>query len=299
MGKIGVKIKDAVHYNITLSTFFQRSFPLSNNISTYSRPNNLDDALQMMQDHDVKPLAGGAHLLAEDVSCETMDIQKLGLGQVALQDEQLQIGSTTKLANLAEFLADHEHPIANFLQKAIHQAGPNTYRHAATVGGVIARRLPDSELLAALLVLDTNLMIYTPQETASAPTRGQAVSLTNYLANNKRPFGLITQIQLPWAAGTGSSHRVARTPADYPIVSITGWKSESGGVKLAATGLSKRPLRLTSSETKLSNGLTEPNIQSAATAAQASNQHAGDFRGDAIYRANMAAILTRRTLQSL
>ncbi len=263
---------------------------MSKNISTYSRPNNLDDTLQLMQNPDVKPLAGGAHLLAEGTSCETIDIQKLGLNQVALQDEQLTIGATTKLADLADFLADHEHPIADLLQKAIHQAGPNTYRHAATVGGIIARRLPDSELLAALLVLDLNLTIYMPEETA--------VSLTDYLAEEERPFGLITQIKLAWADGTGSSHRVARTPADYPIVSVTGWKGASGDVKLAATGLDKRPFRLTIAEDKIGQ-LDETSIQSAATAAQESNQHAGDFRGDATYRANMAAVLTRRTLNAL
>ncbi len=265
---------------------------MSKTTSTYSRPHNLDDALQLMQNLDVKPLAGGAHLLAENTSCETMDIQKLGLNQVAFQGEQLMMGATTKLADLAEFLTEYEHSVAALLQKAIHQAGPNTYRHAATVGGVIARRLPDSELLAALLVLNASLTILLPDE--------QTNSLVDYLANDKRPFGLITQIQLPWANGTGSSHRVARTPADYPIVSITGWKSELGDIKLAATGLAKRPFRLTIAEAKISgNTLNEASIQSAATAAQASNQHPGDFRGDATYRANMAATLTRRTLKSL
>ncbi len=37
----------------------------------------------------------------------------------------------------------------------------------------------------------------------------------------------------------------------------------------------------------------------AAEAASDANTHPGDFRGDAAYRADMAAVLTRRVLRQL
>ncbi|GJM42043.1 MAG: hypothetical protein DHS20C20_23250 [Ardenticatenaceae bacterium] len=87
---------------------------------------------------------------------------------------------------------------------------------------------------------------------------------------------------------------MARTPADYPIVSITGWQQSDGFVRLAATGLGKRPFRLTNAEQA-----TQTSIEAAASAAAAANSHPGDFRGDTTYRAEMAAVLTRRTLSQL
>jgi carbon-monoxide dehydrogenase medium subunit len=176
---------------------------------------------------------------------------------------------------------------AALLQAAIHQAGPNTYRNAATLGGTIASRLPDSELLAALLVLEATVTLH-------GSSSHNTVSLSDYLADEERPSGLITTVTIPLPAGSGASHRVARTPADYPIVSITGWRLTDGSVRLAATGLGERPFRLTNAEQA-----TQTSIETAATAAAAANNHPGDFRGSASYRADMATVLTRRTLNQL
>ena len=46
-------------------------------------------------------------------------------------------------------------------------------------------------------------------------------------------------------------------------------------------------------------GQDEDAITAAADAARAAASHPGDFRGDAAYRAEMAAVLTRRVVQSL
>ena len=98
------------------------------------------------------------------------------------------------------------------------------------------------------------------------------------------------------SAGRGTAERVARTPADYPIVSVTLWQPHDGAPRLAATGIAARPLRLTAAEAALRSGRDEVAIAAAAEAARAATTHPGDFRGDAAYRAEMAAVLTRRVL---
>jgi CO/xanthine dehydrogenase FAD-binding subunit len=40
-------------------------------------------------------------------------------------------------------------------------------------------------------------------------------------------------------------------------------------------------------------------MAAAAAAAKAANAHPGDFRGDANYRAEMAAVLTKRVLDEI
>jgi CO/xanthine dehydrogenase FAD-binding subunit len=45
--------------------------------------------------------------------------------------------------------------------------------------------------------------------------------------------------------------------------------------------------------------LAEANIEAAAQTARNSAVHPGDFRGDAAYRAEMAAVLTRRVLEQV
>ncbi len=262
---------------------------------SYHRPESLDEALTLLARPGSAPLAGGTKLLATEQGLPgtaVIDLQALGLGQVQLVTTNdmptVAAGATLTLTQLNHFLQAElpEHPAAALLQTAVTQAGPNTYRNAATLGGTIASRLPDSELLAALLVLEASLTLHSPHQE-------NTVSLADYLADGERPSGLITAVTIPLPAGQGASHRVARTPADYPIVSVTGWRLADGSVRLAATGLGERPFRLHAAEQ------AGDDVATAVNAAQAANSHPGDFRGSASYRADMAAVLTRRTLNQL
>jgi len=252
----------------------------------YYRPDNLDEALRLLSQPDVFPLAGGTKLLTGDVTGAVVDLQNLGLNQIGLANGELHVGATTTLTTLAESLPDGGP--ADLLRQLIRQAGPNTYRNAATLGGVIASRRPDSELLAGLLALAATLTF----DGSSVPS----MSLADYLAAGERPSPLITAIAIAWQDGQGRSERVARTPADYPIVSVTLWQPQGGSPRLAATGIGERPFRLTAAESHLKNGINDTTIQAAAQAAQAAGHHPGDFRGSAAYRAEMTAVLTKRVL---
>jgi CO/xanthine dehydrogenase FAD-binding subunit len=255
--------------------------------STYYRPKSIEEALQLLSQPDTVILGGGTKLLADDVAATAVvDLQSLSLNQIRFDGDRLYLGAMVRLVDWAAFLAGNNtlQSPADLLQKAIHQSGPNTYRNAATAGGSVAARIPDSELLAVLLVLETELLLQLPEPAW--------VSLVDYLGAEERPIGLITELRLPWQNGWGASERVARTPADYPIVSITAWQPEGQTPRLAATGIDERPIRLLESEAHLAAGESHQAIEAAAV----SSQHPGDFRGSADYRAEMSAVLTRRVL---
>lgn len=264
---------------------------------SYYRPESLDEALHLLTKPGSSPLAGGTKLLATEQGLPgtaVIDLQALGLSQAKLitaNDKKLvAVGATLTLSKLSQFLQAElpdDYEAARLLQTAIQQAGPNTYRNAATLGGTIASRLPDSELLAALLVLEATVTLHSA-------TSKNSIALANFLADGERASGLITTITIPMPSGNGTSHRVARTPADYPIVSITGWRMADGSVRLAATGLGERPFRLGQAE-----HAARTSLDLAATAASATTTHPGDFRGSTNYRSEMADVLIRRTLNQL
>ncbi len=263
----------------------------------YYRPTNLDEALRLLRRPNTVPLAGGTALLATEagITSAVVDLQNAGLDRLAWADDGrlLCIGAMTRLADLDEWLAPLTglQGAAALLRDGIRRAGPNTYRHAATVGGIVASCLPDSELLAALLALDATVSLRLP-----AP---ETITLAAYLADDEPPPGLITEILVYWPGGAGAAERVARTPADRPIVAVVAWRPDGGAPRLAATGIGPRPLRLTAAEAALANGQDEAAITGAVEAARAASTHPGDFRGDAAYRSEMAAVLTGRVLRSL
>ncbi len=255
------------------------------------QPKTLPEALHLLAQPDTFALGGGTKLLAQDVPGAVVDLQHLGLTQMTMTEMRLTIGATLPLSKVDAALAMYpkENTPAGLLRQAIDQAGPNTYRHAATLGGTIASRLPDSELLAALLVLDATITLHSPDLVKMA--------VMAYLDAEERPLGLITAITIPWQTGRVAHARVARTPRDYPIVSVTLWQPENAPPRLAATGSRERPCRLTAAEANLAHGINPEAIDLAAQAASAMTTHPGDFRGDANYRAQMAAVLTRRVLK--
>ncbi len=265
----------------------------------YYRPKGLDETLKLLADPNTIPLAGGTKLLAGDVESAVVDLQDVGLDRFEKENGYLKIGSMVRLSdavtgvdgklftNRAETQLDQD----GLFQRVLLLAGPNTYRNAATFGGTIASRLADSELLAILLVFGAEITLFSPAE--------GHISLANYLSPQGKADGLITEITMPWGVGYGSSHRVARTPADSPIVSITAWLPKDGTVRLAATGLREIPYRLESSERRLAAGIGESATELAAAEAKSSTRHPGDFRGDSAYRADMAAVLTKRALRDI
>lgn len=261
---------------------------MSGQPKVYYRPEDLSEVDKLLQAGDAVPLGGGTKLLAGAAPEAVVDLQALGLDEIDARPDALVVGATVRLQALSDFLGEHgrDHDPSALLRRALRQAGPNTYRNAATVGGTVASRLPDSELLAALLALDAVVHIHG----------AGAGPLADYLA---QPAGLITAVTIPWQSGDGDSSRVARTPADDPIVSITAWLPAAGSPRLAATGVSALPQRLPTAESALAGGLTADTIAAAAETAQQAADHPGDFRGDAGYRAEMAAVLTRRTLSGL
>jgi CO/xanthine dehydrogenase FAD-binding subunit len=252
----------------------------------------LSEALELLSRPNTVPLAGGTKLLAKGTSAEVVDLQSLGLNQIGWDGDRMQAGAMVTLSQLAtvvESKAETAGP-AMILVPAIRLAGPNTYRNAATLGGVVASRLADSELLAALLVLNAELLLQD-QDVLN-------MSLADYLQKDEIPTSLVIGIGFKWGKGVGHSQRVARTPADDPIVSITGWKPIDGNVRLAATGISDRPMRLSGAEHCLKNDSSEAAVLEAAAFSKNASTHSGDFRGDANYRAEMASVLTRRVARA-
>lgn len=264
--------------------------------SLYYRPQSLKEALRYLERPDTKPLAGGTNLIAEGYSGVVVDLQDTGIDQLSYGGGYLTVGAMTKLADLSKFIsvevivdsANMQETPGGLLLDSIHRAGPNTYRNMATVGGVLASRLPDSELLAALLVLDAEVTLILDDK--------QKMLVPEYLTASERPAGLILELEIPWSRGKGAAERVARTPADYPIVSVVAFEPESGDIRLAATGIDARPMRLDDAEEVLtSNGA----VEEAAEAARNMACHPGDFRGDSGYRSEMAYVLAKRVLDQM
>ena len=242
-------------------------------IKAYHRPVNLDEALRLLSRPGVYTalVAGGTDITARlaDVD-EVVDLQVVGLAEMNYSGAHLTLGAMVRLQTLVE---DSQAPA--LLREAAQREGPNTLRHAATVGGTVVRANPESELLAALLVFEAEIHLQSTGGATHLP-------LADFLADVPAALegGIVTAVSLATGGKTASA-RVARTPADQPIVAAAARLAPNGQLYLALCGIAQTPI------------LVDPdNVKSAINPP-------GDFRGSSEYRRQVAATLARRVISTV
>lgn len=266
----------------------------------YLRPQTLDEALRLLQRPGLRtlPLAGGVWLtprLRRDVQVPqplsepadaVVDLADLGLDGIELDGEPgdgwLRIGATTTLSAIVEDAACRQFTGDGLLVDAARRAAPLNQRNAATLAGTLLGADSASELLLTLLALDTRVTVTTgtPRtlhlaELVSGPTHELA-------------HGLVLRFDVPWPGQDtrSAAARVARTPADQPIVAAVAVAQRTRR-RIALGGVTEQPLLL---------DVTETPLDAALTAALAEVELRSDWLGSAEYRREMAAVLTERVL---
>ena len=233
-------------------------------VKSYYRPKNVTEALQLLQRPSTTLLAGGTQLIAHlDEPIDVIDLQAVGLNQIEVTPDTITLGAMVRLQAV---VAHGEVP--ELVRHMGLREGPNTFRHMGTVGGVVATADPESELYAALLVHEAVVTVQT--------STGEARVLLAEFELGERE--LITAVALQ-RQGQTASDRVARTPADRPIVAVVG-RRVGEDVMLAACGVAERPVLIKANEI---DQLMLP----------------ADFRGSSDYRREMTKILMNRILQAL
>ena len=238
-------------------------------VSVYWRPSEIDDALKLLSRPRAIALGGGTRVnaMATADPVEVVDLQALGLGGIERIDgRRLRIGATTTLQQLA---AATEVPES--IRDAARRDLPSTLRAQSTVAGTVLARDRDSELVAALLVHDTNVEI-------RHRTGIVRVALPDVLADPTQPRGGIVIALSIDAGGATSSARTGRTRADRPIVAAVARRDGEGVTHLALSGVASTPVLVAAVE-----DVDPPS----------------DFRGSKAYRRALAVTLTRRVLEAL
>ncbi len=245
-------------------------------ITTYHRPQSLDEAITLLAQPNRIPLGGGTLLSKPTTDAvEVVDLQALSLDSITKNGNHLEIGATVTLQQLLESAHCPE-----ALKSALKLEAPLNIRNTATIAGTLVACDGRSTFATVLLALDAKIDIRYSPDDSRVSSIGEFLPL--------RPRGLITSIAVPLNIKLAFDY-VARTPADKPIVCTAAAKWNSGRTRLAVGGHGKAPL--------LAMDGTE--AEGIETAARNAYHEAADEYGSAEYRMDMAATLAKRCLDSL
>ncbi len=247
-------------------------------ITEYHRPQTIVEALALLarpQPHSV-PLAGGSALdRRSSQPLAVVDLQSLGLDQVAQRGNTLEIGAMVRLQTLLES------PVADVLKKVIQLEATYNLRQAASIAGTLVAADGRSPFTTALLALDAQLTVLPGPEQIGL---GDLLPLRTERLRRR----LITLISIPLNTRL-AYESVGRTPADLPIVCAAAAIWPSGRTRLALGGFGRAPAL----------AFDGNSAEGAEVAARSAYALAGDEWASAEYREAMAGVLTSRCIDQL
>ena len=261
--------------------------PTLRTLTEYHKPTTIDEAMKLLRRRKIRTvsLAGGTALVAE-ASPDTqavVDLSQLGLSYVQPREVSalanltgLEIGATTTLQTLIDDARVQSYANGVLVKALLDTASRNT-REAATLAGSIVASDGKSPLLAMLLALGAQLKVRGAHE--------RVVALEEF---SPQAGTLILSVTLPAlsADARAAYEKVARTPADLPIVCVAALR-DAEVTRLALGGVGDRMVLIDADA---------PTIEEAVELAQTAIDPPTDYFASSEYRREMIGVLVRRAL---
>ncbi|XFA98925.1 xanthine dehydrogenase family protein subunit M [Candidatus Izemoplasma sp. B36] len=180
-------------------------------VTKYLRPESLSDAYKVLTEEKKSLIiAGGAWIKLSIKKIDTLiSIDNLNLNQIEITKDSLEIGSMVTLREL-EINKEVNELYDGILARAIHKIMGINIRNIATIGGSIMGKFPFSDIIPALLVMDTKLIFYKQGE----------ITLEEYLETPKMEKDILLKVIIKKEKGVGFFKKVAKTPLDFSIINI-------------------------------------------------------------------------------
>jgi CO/xanthine dehydrogenase FAD-binding subunit len=265
-------------------------------------PETIEQAVELLASTDRKTLIFGGGTLVQpyltlgtDDHDAVLDLERLKLTQVVLENHVVSCGAMVRLAQLAQALS-HE-----YIHAAVSSIGGPAVRNLATVGGNLFAKPPYGDLATLLLALDGELELANPnglqwvslhefyQRYAPDTGRRTLVTRVRFSIDPKRRvvFRKLGRKQL----NTASVVTVA--------VSLLFQGDLISEARIALGGVDQRPLRMEPAERLLIGAsLTSDVIESVALTALQNCHPRTDAYASAWYRQRMIPVQVRRALNS-
>lgn len=269
-------------------------------MAAYHQPEALGAALDLIAKGAV-PIAGATGLYAGRAKRDhdLVDVTRLGLDTIEIKENEVRLGATLTLVELANATQIPGMPGA-VLRKAARFVASAPLRNVITLGGNLAHLMYWADMPVALLALDASV------EVQRAGGKSSSHLVEECLREGKKIWdgGLITSIRVPVETGVvGFGYeRFARTATDYAFASSCVTMGIEQGkatkVRIVLGAVSGRPTRLKDAEALVTGHVVDAALcEAVEKKVREVVQVAPNFRAPAEYRRELAAVLTGRAVQ--
>jgi carbon-monoxide dehydrogenase medium subunit len=274
----------------------------------YVAPATLEEALETLgrYEDDAKVLAGGQSLiplmkLRLAAPRVVVDLNRLpGLDTLAEEDGGLRIGALvrTRACERSELLGGRW----GTLGSAAPLISDPIIRNLGTVCGSLAHADPQGDWGSALLAMDAEVVVRSPDRTRTIPLREL---FQGPFVTSLEPTEIITEVRVPdpGPAAGGTYLKLERKVGDFATVGVAVHLSMDDGrvgrAGIALTAVGPTNLRATAAEEALAGReLTDEAVREAARLAAEAAQPYSDTRGSADYKRTVVRVFTERGLRA-
>jgi carbon-monoxide dehydrogenase medium subunit len=273
----------------------------------YRRVESVEEAVRILgSNDDARLLAGGHSLLpmmklrlaAPSLLVDIRGVEEL-VG-ISLEGDDLVIGAMTThdaIASSPEVRSTHA-----ALAEAAASIGDVQVRNCGTLGGSLAHADPSADYAAAALALDATLQVQGVDGGRTLPVEELFDGL---LTTSLEPSEIITAVHFPLRPTAMSAYvKFAQPASGFALVGVAvRLERDAAGVctdaRLAATGISDRPLRLSAAERPLIGSDLDDDALTAAAAM--ADEGIADVRSDLYasedYRRHLLRVFAGRALK--
>ena len=251
-------------------------------ISNYVKAKTIEEAYELNQARNSRIMGGMMWMRLGNARVKTLiDLSGLGLDKIEEKNHVFRIGAMCTLRQL-EQCEELREAYGDGIAEAVRHIVGVQFRNQATVGGSIYGRYGFSDVLTALLALDTFVELYN----------GGTIRLSEFV-NRKPDKDILLSIIIRKGKRQFRYQSVRRTKTDFPVIAcaVVTWYISVGARPMKAALLEKH--------WEIPDDASEEEIAKYASEAAAEFTYGTNMRGSADYRRHLAEVLLRREISSI
>lgn len=252
------------------------------------QPATLEEAYQALTSNRSNAVLGGCAFLrlAPRKIPTGIDLSRLGLQYIKDMPDKIEIGAMTTLRDLETHPAAVNH-FNGALVKAVSQIIGVQFRNVATVGATVFSKYGFSDLIAALLALDTEVELF----------KGGRMPLAAFLEQPLQQ-DILVRIAIDKNGRQAAYQSFRNSASDYPV--LTAAASVLGQDWRVVVGARpQRAMEAAGAAAILSRGVHASSIAQAAETAAAELSFGANLRGTAEYRQAICRVLVKRVIEEI
>lgn len=254
----------------------------------YVAPNTLEEAYGVLCQNKKNQIMGGMMWmrLGEKNIPTVIDLKKLGLNTIEEKEGYIEIGASVTLRQMEinELLQNH---FDGILSECVKHIVGVQFRNSATIGGSVFGKFGFSNIITALLALETEVVLY----------KGGVMSLEEFL---DKPFekDVLTHIRIKKNDRKVSYAMYAQTATDLPIIVVATSKYENDWRISVGARPSKARLSLKAAEC-LNDGVSDESVKRACEMVIEELNFGSNLRASEEYRKILTKEYVRRSIEAI